>query len=81
MAYRLGRKKQREKGSVGEGAGNGERAVGARPRPLLVKMENEKMKWDIIKNAKKVKDVQIEKFRNISIVPDKTQRKRRIQKS
>ena len=44
VVYRLGRKNQGEDGNVGEGAGNGERAVRPRPRPLLIKMENEKLK-------------------------------------
>lgn len=47
-----------------------------RRRPLLIKFENPRMKWNVISRARELKNVQEEKYKNISIVPDQTPKER-----
>lgn len=47
-----------------------------RPRPTLVKLKEEKSKWDIIKNAKKLRDNQNHEIKRIGISLDMTEKER-----
>lgn len=55
-----------------------ERRPEGRPRPILVKLGTATMKWDIVKNARKLKDTENEMFQRVAIVPDKTKREREL---
>ena len=50
------------------------------PRPLIVKMNNMKDKWNIIKNAKKLRNGKNMGWRNVYLVPDLTQKEREKEK-
>lgn len=50
----------------------------AKPRPMLVKMKNEKVKWHIIGRAKLLRNSRHETFRRVFITPDLTQREREV---
>lgn len=47
-----------------------------KPRPLLVKISEVEKKWEIIKNAKKLKDTRKENYRRVFISPDLTPKER-----
>lgn len=47
-----------------------------KPRPLLVKLKDERAKWEIIKNAQRIRYSRVEAFKALWIVPDLTMRER-----
>ena len=47
---------------------------GSRPRPLLVKLRNGVEKWNILRNARKLKDTEVEEFKKVIITPDMTEK-------
>lgn len=51
-----------------------------RPRPLLVKMTDMRIKWDIIKNGRKLREVSNESISKVRIVPDLTKKEREVDK-
>lgn len=51
-----------------------------KPRPLLIKMNNENEKWLIIKNAKKLKDETDPIRKQIGLAKDLTKKERETQK-
>ena len=66
--HRIGRQKQ--------GQGDTESQESRRPRPLLIKLQDTKLKWEIIRNGKKIKDSRIEHLKRAVIVPDQTHKER-----
>lgn len=60
---------------LGKREGN-EREDERRPRPLLVKVSEVETKWDIIKNAKKLKESSKTSYRHVYISPDLTPKER-----
>lgn len=52
----------------------------ANPRPLLVKMTDTHIKWNIIKNGKKLRDVRNHMISKLRIVPDLTRKEREADK-
>ena len=48
-----------------------------RPRPLLLTFENSKQKWEILKNAKNLRNH--ERMRKIGIAPDLTKKQREVE--
>lgn len=72
--FRIGKRR-----NVGEIEGRGEeRQTQARkkPRPILVKLRDERTKWNIIKRAKTIRQSRIDTLKNVWIVPDLTMRER-----
>ena len=53
---------------------------GNRPRPLLVKLVNGGKKWNILRNARKLKDTEVEEFKKVIITPDMTEKERKQDK-
>lgn len=49
-----------------------------KPRPILVKFQNSRQKWNILKNAKNLKGYENNGMNRISIVPDLTIKEREI---
>ena len=49
-----------------------------RPRPLIVKFKDTRMKWDVMKNVKKLKYMNKPGFSKMSIVPDLTRKEREV---
>ena len=47
-----------------------------KPRPILVKFKDSRVKWQILKNAKNLKRTDIEEFKNVFIAPDLTREQR-----
>ena len=70
ITVRLGKPRREE---ADEENGNHQRT---KPRPLLIKFENEKMKWDVLRNAKNLKYCSDEQLKKLSIVPDQTAKER-----
>jgi len=54
---------------------------GGRPRPTLVKLEDEKQKWKIMKSAKNLKDERDPVKKPIGIVSDLTEMEREIERN
>lgn len=52
------------------------REEGAKPRPMLIKLEEEEQKWNIIKNARNLKDEMDLIKKNIGISRDMTVKER-----
>ena len=78
VTVRLGKPKRRE--GTEEVNGNQPSTISGenpKPRPLLVRFENEKMKWSVLSNAKNLKYCKEEAgLRRLSIVPDQTVKER-----
>lgn len=54
----------------------GKNMVSGKPRPLLVKLRNSMVKWQILRNAKNVKRSDVEKIRKVFVAPDLTKEQR-----
>ena len=49
-------------------------------RPILVKLTETHVKWNILKNAKKIKYTEKEEYKKVFIAPDLTLKERKINK-
>ena len=47
-----------------------------RPRPVLVRLKSEKMKWEILTNARKLKNAENQIMRKVGITKDMTKKER-----
>ena len=56
------------------------KAENGRTRPLLVKLRTEKQKWNVIKNAKKLKNATNDDRKKIGIALDMTEKERELEK-
>lgn len=61
--HRIGRQRQEQ--------GNNEGEKNRRPRPLLIKLQDTRLKWEIVRNGK-MKDSRDEELKRAVIVPDQT---------
>ena len=57
-----------------------QQSEGNRPRPLLVKLVDGGEKWNILKNARKLKNTEVEEFKKVIITPDMTEKERKQDK-
>ncbi|KAK4327146.1 hypothetical protein Pmani_002375 [Petrolisthes manimaculis] len=64
--FRIG-KYRREEGNE-EGQEEGQAQIKRKPRPILVKLKDERTKWEIIKKAKTIRNSRNDTFRKVWIV-------------
>lgn len=76
---RLGPERE-DQGSSNGHTGRPSHRASQKPRPLLVRLRNTKEKWEVIKEARKLKNSHNEYVKNIFIVPDLTYRERELEK-
>ncbi|KAK4322910.1 hypothetical protein Pmani_006359 [Petrolisthes manimaculis] len=72
--FRIG--KYRRKEGNEEGQEEEQTQIKRKPRPILVKLKDERTKWEIIKKAKTIRNSRNDTFRKVWIVPDLTMKER-----